>query len=693
MTKLTGRVLATCAALALLVHATAVSAAEKVSRLRDSSAGRDWAAYGRTFGEQHYSPLSVINTRTVHRLGLAWSYDLGKGNSISQPLAVDGVIYTATGYSVVRAFEAVTGRLLWQFDPQVPEAAGPKLRNAWGIRGLAWWNNRIYVGTHDGRLIAIAASTGKPLWSVMTLDGDSVGNITGAPRVFDGKVIVGFGGADYGSVRGYVSTYDAETGKLLWRFYTVPGDPAKGFEDETQAMAAKTWSGEWWKFGGGGTAWNAMTYDPETHSVFIGTGNGSPWNKKVRSPGTSDDLFLCSIIALDANTGKYKWHYQINPGETWDYNAVMDMPLATLTIKGKSRKVIMQAPKNGFFYVLDRVTGELISAEPYVKVSWAAKIDLNTGRPLELPGARYENGSEFTLWPSPAGGHNWQPMSFSPQTGLAYIPTLEMPATYQDRGVDLAGWQRRPGSSGDNAVNLGFAAGLTDQSEAFLQAWDPVTQRRVWKAPSFGVWNGGTMATGGGLVFQGQANGTFRALDASSGRVLWNFDAQNAVLAPPITYEAAGKQYVTVLTGFGLSFALLDVGPNKLPWDFASQSRRVLTFALDGTGTLPTAQKPPVRGPAPDPGFVPDPTQVTAGLVLYHQQCVSCHGIGAVGVGTAPDLRTSAAPVSAEAFNQIVHEGALVPNGMPRFDQLTAAEIEQLRSYLRSQARGLATSK
>ena len=684
------RTLASVVTVGLILSAARSSATDLSGRLLDHSAGRDWPAYGRTFGEQHYSPLAAVDARNVRRLGLAWSYDLGRGNSISQPIAVDGVLYVATGYSVVRAFDATTGRLLWQFDPQAAAAAGAKLRNAWGIRGLAWWNGKLFVGTQDGRLIAIDAGTGKQVWSVMTLDSGSVANITGAPRVFDGKVIIGFGGADYGSERGYVTTYDAETGKLLWRFYTVPGDPAK---DATQAMAAKTWSGEWWKFGGGGTAWNAMTYDPDTHTVFIGTGNGSPWNKRVRSPGTGDDLFLCSMIALDANTGKYKWHYQFNPGETWDYNAVMDMPLATLTIKGKLRKVIMEAPKNGYFYVLDRLTGELLSAEPYVKVSWATKIDLVTGRPVEVPGARFENGHEFTMWPSPAGGHNWQPMSFSPKTGLVYIPTLEMASTYSDRGIDPATWQRRAGSSGDNAVNLAFAVGLKEKPEAFLQAWNPVLQKQVWKRASFGAWNGGTMATAGGLVFQGQANGLFRALDAASGTILWSFDAHAAVLAPPITYQVNGKQYVSVLTGFGLSFGILDTGPDKLPWEYTTQAHRVLTFALEGSAVLPPASQPRQPVAAADPDFILDPARVKAGLVLYHFQCVSCHGIGAVGVATAPDLRTSAAPTSMEAFDRIVAGGALMVNGMPRFEQLTPDEIENIRYYLRSRIRDLASGK
>lgn len=661
--------------------------------LLEASADKDWPTFGRTAGEQHFSPASQINGVTVKNLGLAWDFDLPFGNPISSPVEVSGVLYVATGYSIVRALDVRTGKQLWEYDPKVPEVAGQKLRNGWGIRGLGWWNGKVYVGTHDGRLIALDARTGDPVWTVNTLPKDSVANITGPPRVFDGKVIIGSGGSDFGPVRGYVTAYNAETGKQLWRFYTVPGNPAKGFEDKAQALAAKTWGGDWWKFGGGGSVWNAMTYDPETNTIFIGVGNGSPWNKRVRSPGNSDDLFVSSIVALDAGTGMYKWHYQVNPGESWDYDAASDMPLATLMINGKPRKVIMQAPKNGFFYVIDRITGKLISAEPYAKVTWATKIDLTTGRPVEVPAARFANNTEATLWPSPAGAHNWLPMSYSPKTGLVYIPTLNLAGSYNDRGIDAKTWHYRAGSIADHALNLGFANGSDAAGEAFLQAWNPISQKMVWKVPTYGLWSGGTVATAGGLVFQGEANGLFRAYDDRTGKLLWSFDAGSAVIAPPITYEANGKQYVTVLTGMGLSFALLDSPPKKLPWQARTQARRVLTFVLGGTAKLPTSS-PQEQVIAPhDPGLAPDPTKVAAGMVLYHQHCVICHGVGAVAGGTAPDLRGSGVPQSAEVFDQIVRDGALVSGGMPQFNQLTSAEREKIREYLRSRARELAQGR
>jgi len=354
------------------------------ARLADNSSGNDWAGYGRTYGEQHFSPLNQISAQTVDRLGLAWFMDLPAGNTATIPVEVDGVLYLSYGLGVVRAVDVRTGKQLWEHDTKAGERAGQRLRQGWGIRGVGYWNGKVYTGTPDGRLVALDAKTGTQVWSVQTCDDDGR-FITGAPRLFDGKVIIGHGGADSASIRAYVTTFDAETGRQLWRFFIVPGDPAKGFEDKTQEMAAKTWSGEWWKYGGGGTAWNSFTYDAETDTILIGTGNGAPWNQKIRSAGKGDNLFLCSIVALDAKTGAYKWHYQVNPGETWDYNAAMDIQLADLKIAGQMRKVAITAPKNGFFYVIDRTNGKLISASPFAKVTWATRIDIKTGAPSKLP--------------------------------------------------------------------------------------------------------------------------------------------------------------------------------------------------------------------------------------------------------------------------------------------------------------------
>jgi len=655
------------------------------ARLTDGADGKDWAAYGRTYGEQHFSPLDEINASNIKALGLAWSLDLGPGNPATIPIAVDGILYFANGLSVVHAVDAVSGKELWTYDPDVPGAAGQKLRQGWGSRGLGFWNGKLYVGTGDGRLIAINAKSGKPVWSVLTVDKNDGRYITGAPRLFDGKVIIGHGGADSANVRGYVTTYDAQTGKQLWRFYTVPGNPADGFEDAAQERAAKTWSGKWWEYGGGGTAWNAFTYDPQTSTVFVGTGNGGPWNHKIRSQGKGDNLYLCSVVALDAKTGAYKWHYQLNPGETWDYNAAMDMQLADLKIGGKDRQVLMTAPKNGFFYVLDRTTGKLISAEKFAKVTWASHIDLNTGRPVENPAARFPRGSSFEVWPSSTGAHSWMPMAYSPTTRLVYIPKIESGATYTDRGIDLARWKRKPG----NGYEFGEIPSVDPKgslpSTSALLAWDPVTNKKVWEVPTVGRYSGGILATGGNLVFQGQVNGKLVAYAADSGKVAWSFNAQAAILAAPIAYSAGGHQYVTVLVGMGTSPGMQRQSFG-VDTDARTQAKRVLTFMLDGKAVLPV-HRPDTTAVEPDPTFKPDPTQIGRGSALFGGHCLVCHGFNAVAGGIAPDLRRSSVPLSAETFKAILHDGALVPNGMPRFEELKGSEVEDVRAYLRSRRR------
>jgi quinohemoprotein ethanol dehydrogenase len=662
---------------------------QSARRLTDRSDGRDWAAYGRTFGEQHFSPLSDINDRNVGHLGLVWSMDLDPGNSVTTPLAVDGILYFATGLSIVHAVDAATGRVLWQFDPRVAEANPLKLRGGWGVRGIAWWNGRIYVGTQDGRLIALDAATGKSLWSAMTVQPDDSRYITGAPRVFGNIVVVGHAGADRGLTRGYVTAYDSGTGKQLWRFYTVPGNPADGFEDAAMEAAARTWFGEWWKLGGGGTVWNAITYDEESDTLYIGTGNGGPWNHKVRSEGKGDNLFLCSIVALDARTGRYKWHYQINPGDTWDYNAVMDMQLADLTIAGQPRKVLMTAPKNGFFYVIDRTDGKLISAKPYVKVTWADHIDLATGRPVENPKARYPRGTTFELWPSPLGGHNWQPMAFNPRTRLVYIPATEKSSTFTDDpriydGTWKAGGGRMVGQPGAMLDMYGRSDDPRDRTSALI-AWDPVTQKEVWRYPTPSTVTGSVMTTAGNLVFQGAIDGSFRAHAADSGKLLWSFAAQAPVLAPPITYTVRGRQYVTVLTGMGLSVGILGDLFTEYHVDYRSQARRVLTFALGGTKTLPPAAPFHLEA-VDDPEFARDDARQQRGRPVFGIRCGSCHGINAIAAGSAPDLRASPAILDAGAFARIVHDGILRDGGMPVFDDITDAEREDVRAYLRGRA-------
>ena len=680
------------ALLAIMATMAATASAAPVvidnAALGDESGGDHWAAYGRSFGEQHYSPLKQINAGNVDRLGLAWSLDLSDSNfATTAPLAVGGVIYFSPGVSEVHAVDARTGKRLWRYDPEVYKVAGQKMRGGWGTRGLAFWGAKVYVGTRDGRLIALNAKSGKLVWSVMTTEKDDRRYITGAPRVFNGKVIIGHGGADYGATRGYVTAYDAETGKQLWRFYTVPGNPADGFESKAMEMAAKTWNGEWWKFGGGGTVWNAMTYDPKFNRIYLGTGNGAPWNQKIRSPGGGDNLFLCSIVALDADTGEYVWHYQVNPGEMWDFNASMDIVLVDLTIGGKLRPVIVHAPKNGFFYVIDRETGKLISAEKFAKATWAERIDMSTGRPVETPNARYPTG-ETLMWPGSAGAHNWQPMSFNPGTGLVYIPAIELPGYYNDKGIDAASWKPPADFEGASGVNESNRDTPLNIGGSSLLAWDPVRQKSAWSVKTPGYVAGGTMTSAGNLVFQGQLDGQFVAYAADSGKRLWSFAAGNGVLAPPITYRAGGRQYVSVLTGVNGGPSIFGTPMAQFGWQARLHPNRLLTFVLDGKAALPSSAPPTMAVPLDDPAFKIDATQAERGKALFFRKtCINCHGVAAIASGGAPDLRASPLALDPAAFASVVQGGALESKGMPRFSEINDGDLNALSHYLRARAR------
>lgn len=646
--------------------------------------GSDWPAGGRDYSDQHFSPLHEIDRKTVPGLALAWYADIPAPElAVSTPLAVNGVLYASTGYSITRAFDAATGRKLWEYDPQV---RGDRMRASWGTRGLAYWKGHVIIAATDGRLISLDAATGKPLWSVQTLENGDSRYITGAPRVFGDRVIIGNGGSDNGN-RGYVAAYDAASGRFLWRFYTVPGDPAKGFENDAMAMAAKTWTGRWWDNGGGGSVWHAITYDPDFDTLYLGTGNGAPWNRRLRSPGGGDNLFLCSIVALDAKTGRYKWHYQVNPGETWDYNAAMDIQLATLDIGGRRRKVLMQAPKNGFFYVIDRETGKLISAEKFTKVTWADRIDAKSGRPVETADARFPTGGAL-LWPGTNGAHNWQAMSFNPGTGLVYIPQLEMPGYFSDKTIDPRRW--KPPSS-KWLLNSGLDPMTGDDvprniASSALIAWDPVAQKERWRVAQTGFWNGGTLSTAGGLVFQGQSDGRFRAYAADNGKPLWSFDAQTGIIGTPISYRAGDTQYVTVIAGYGATGAMFGSLSAQLGWQAQTQPRRILTFSLKGHARLPARPAAPPLAFVEDTAYRADPVQENRGKSRYHASCFMCHGIAAIAGGQAPDLRTSGAILSPEGFEAIVHAGALEDKGMPRFREFTGSDMEEVRAYLRSRA-------
>lgn len=651
--------------------------------LADENQTQDWPAYGRTHNERRFSPLIAMDTNTVSNLKVDWYIDLPNDRGlVSTPLVIDGVMYFTGTANIVRAVDATSGKMIWTYDPENAKHIGKHRRTGWShSRGISFYQGKIFNATWDGRLMALDAKTGLQIWSVQTTDPKKAFTITGAPKAFKNKVLIGNGGAEAGPNRGYVTAYDTETGRQAWRFYIVPGNPSEGFENEAMKMAAETWTGEWWKLGGGGHAWHGFTYDADLDVLYIGTGNGGPWNRNIRSPQGGDNLFLCSIVALDPDDGTYLWHYQTTPGESWDYNSNMDIVLADLMVEGKITKCILHAPKNGFFYVINRETGKLISAEPFVETSWASHIDVKTGRPVEVPGARYHNDT-FQLTPGPHGAHSWHAMSYNPLTGLAYIPTIHDALAYSDVGVDT------------HFVSLDFKGGIgaklyppKKQPRSYpgsLQAWDPIQQKMIWSHPQNELWNAGTLTTAGYLVFQGRADGKLLAYHAATGKILWAFDTGLGISAPPITYSIHGIQYLALLVGWGGAFA--GVGDKALGWDYGKHMRRLITFSLDGKVDLPPLPPPFFPLPLPAPEFNIDPKLVTIGAGEYGP-CRNCHGGNAISMGMAPDLRASAIPLNLNLFRQVVKHGSSLSKGMPSYAHMTDDQLTGLMHYIRERAR------
>jgi PQQ-dependent dehydrogenase (methanol/ethanol family) len=648
--------------------------------IAEEDTGENWLSYGRTNNEQRFSPLTQITKANVNQLGLAWfaDFDTNRGQE-STPIVVDGVIYVTEAWSKVRAYDARTGELIWFFEPEVP--------GEWAVnaccdvvnRGVAVWEGKVYFGTIDNRLIALDAATGTQLWSVQTTPPGEPYAITGAPRVAKGKVFIGQGGAEFG-VRGFIAAYDVDTGNRDWIWYTVPGNPANGFENPQMEMAAKTWNGEWWLTGGGGTVWDSIVYDPVTDLLLVGVGNGSPWPSEIRSPGGGDNLFLSSIVALDPDTGDYVWHYQTTPADSWDYTAVQQIIIADLDINGQMRHVAMQQPKNGFFYVLDAATGELLSAEMVIPVTWASGVDMATGRPIENPEAHYDRtGKGMVVTPFFGGSHNWQPMSFNPNTGLVYIPIA-----YQNYGFVATEQDDNP--MGQRlSISTTQGALLYDQldiapiNEHFMLAWDPVNQREVFRVPSGSQRNGGTMATTTNLVFQGNRNDNlFSAFDAETGEVLWSQNVQTGALAGPVTYMLDGVQYVAVVGGF----------KNTRSY-YESNSSRLLVFKLGGTAQLPPEQEFTMPALNPPANFG-TPEQVALGEMHYETYCGACHGIDGQSRGSFPDLRYSPALNAQELFDAIVLQGVRNEQGMVSFDEaLDPEDTVALRAYMTQRANDL----
>jgi len=637
-----------------------------------------WFTVGRTQDEQRYSPLAQINEKTVSRLGLAWFYDLdtNRGQEAS-PIVIDGVLYVTSAWSKVYAFDAKSGRLLWQYDPKVPGQIGIKGCCDVVNRGVAAWKGRIYLGAYDGRLIALDARSGKEVWSVMTVDPGKSYTMTGAPRIAAGKVIIGNAGSEIG-VRGYLSAFDAENGRLLWRFFTVPGDPAQPYETEQLRQAAATWTGDlYWKLGGG-TVWDGIVYDPGTNLVYFGTANGTPWVAEARSPQGGDNLFLNSIIAVNADTGRYAWHYQTTPAETWDYDATSPLALADLDIDGARHRVLMQISKNGFYYALDAATGKLLRAKNYTPVSWATHVDMQTGRPVEVPEARFgKTGKAVVVQPGGQGAHSWHPMSFSRRTGLIYTPVVETSQgfapdpDYQPRvNAPNAGTGRAPAN-----VYEGVHADVPRTSRALLIAWDPVATREVWRSEPRGTVASGVLSTAGGLVFQGAQKGELAAYRDTDGQKLWSTDPQTGVVAAPVTYMVDGVQYVAQLAGYGTRDY------------YAGNRSRLLVYKLDGKARLPVPAPPPPPRPLSPPPAFGTPEVIARGERVYNDNCTMCHDTAYGNRGLFPDLRYSPMINAADSFRAVVIDGALQARGMASFrERFGVEDAEAVRAYITQRA-------
>jgi len=665
-------------------HIKAVTSKVDGASIRaNTKATKDWPSYGLDYAETRFSRLTQISDANVKDLGLAWSYNLESTRGVeATPLVVDGVMYVSASWSVVHAIDVRSGKRLWTFDPKVSREIGFKGCCDVVNRGVALYKGRVFVGAYDGRLIAIDAASGQKVWEVDTIvDHKFSYTITGAPRVVKGNVIIGQGGAEFGA-RGYVSAYDAMTGKQKWRFFTVPGDPSKPFENDAMKMAAKTWdpSGKYWEAGGGGTPWDTMAFDPDLNLLYIGTGNGSPWARNLRSPKGGDNLFLASIVALNADTGKYVWHYQETPGDNWDYTSTQPMILADIKLGGKARKVILHAPKNGFFFVVDRTNGQFISAKNFVDVNWTTGYDAK-GRPMEVAEARGSDKPRDSI-PGPFGAHNWHPMSYSPMTGLAYLPAQNIPLSL----LDDKKWTMNSNSPGQPMAGLGwntatFINAEPPKSAPFgrLLAWDPVAQKEVWRVEHVSPWNGGTLATAGNLVFQGTADGRFVAYDAKTGAKLWESPVGTGAVAGASTYEVDGTQYVSIAVGWGGVYGISQRSTER------EGPGTVYTFKLGGKAALPEFAK--YHMGALVAGVKYDPAHVQEGTMLYVNNCVFCHGVPGVDRGgNVKNLGYISSEMLAN-LQAMVFKGPFVQQGMPDFTgKLTAEQVTKIQAFIQGTA-------
>lgn len=666
--------------------------------LKTGGDGSNWAMTGFSTDEQRFSPLNQINDSNVKELGIAWFADLpdARGHEAT-PVIVDGKMFVTGPWSKLFAFDAKTGKPLWTFDPQVDRARAAKMCCDVVNRGVAFLKGNLFLGTMDGRLISIDADSGQEVWSQQTLDTAGDGSITGVPRIIKDKVVIGFGGAEFGT-RGYVTAYDAATGKQAWRFFTTPnpnGVADGAASDSIMKTVYATWSkdikpGDWHQSGGGGTVWDTIVYDAELDQLYLGVGNGNPWNHAIRSNGEGDNLFLSSVVAVNPDTGKYIWHYQETPAETWDYTATQPIVLATEDRDGKQVKVLYHAPKNGFFFTIDRVSGKMISADPFIEgINWASGYDKITGRPIENPDARYEKtGKMFLANPSSQGAHNWYPMSYNPGTGLVYIPAQYILGAYalptqedeksrvsagMNLGISMAAF--------DIPDDVGVVKALQAATKGQLVAFDPRTGKPAWTVNQPAASNGGTMTTAGNLVFQGDAMGMFSAYTANKGKKLYSLNVQSGVLGGASTYMVDGEQYIAFMTSKGGAWPLVSgyvagsAGPiPNIP--------RLIVLKLGGTGQLPAlpATESYVWNP---PEQIGTPADIAAGAKNYMRYCGVCHNPGAVGNGVVADLRKSGTIADAATFKSVVIDGILKDNGMVSFAKVVKPEqVEQIRSYI-----------
>ena len=637
-----------------------------------------WLVHGQTYDELRFPSLTQVNRKTVKNLGVAWFKNLGnRHRAQTTPLVIDGVMYFTDAWSVAYAVNAKTGVELWRFDPRTDKRSIRYACCGGAInRGMAAYQGKLFFATFDARLFALRQTTGEKLWEVDTSvrPAHNPYTITGAPRVVRGKVFIGQSSSEFG-LRGYLSAYDADSGELAWRFFTVPGDPAKPFEHPELEVAAKTWSGEWWKLGGGGTVWNAIVYDADLDQLLVGTGNGAPWPRAIRSPGGGDNHFLGGILALDPATGRMKWFYQATPADNWDFNAAQDIALLDLEVDGTMRKVLFQAPKNGFFYVLDRADGKLLRAAPYATLNWATHIDMATGRPVENPAVRYEEKPAWIL-PGNSGAHSWQPMSVDPQRGIAYTATQDisllyaLPEEFQKTGkYEIAKGRISLGVElGPRYRQLMREAPPQPPSKGYLKAFDALAGKVTWAVERATPYNGGVLATAGGVVFQGDGAGQFAAYDTRDGALLWEHQVYGGA-GSPITYAIDGEQYIAVQVGGG---------------GHRYNDGRMLAFKLGAAGAIPPPMAPQVDIPEPPP-LTASQAEIRRGWRLYEQHCVMCHGMGPVGMVNA-DLRLMTAETH-KLFLAIVRGGLYLDRGMDSFvDAVSNEQAEMIRQYIISRA-------